>query len=41
MDKCSSNRLRRLLLEERSLTLENIVEKAQAMELAEMQSIAM
>ena len=41
IDKCSSNRLRRRLLEEPSLTLKNIVEKAQAMELAEMQSIAM
>ena len=41
IDKCSSNRLRRRLLQEPNLTLENVVEKAQAMELAEMQSIAM
>ena len=41
IDKCSSNHLRRRLLQEPNLTLENVVEKAQAMELAEMQSIAM
>ena len=36
IDKCSSNRIRRRLLQKPNLTLENIVEKAQAMELAEM-----
>ena len=41
IDKCSSNRLRRRLLQEPNLTLENVVEKAQAIELAEIQSIAM
>ena len=41
IDKRSSNRLRRRLLQEPNLTLENVVEKAQAMELVKMQSIAM
>ena len=41
IDKCLSNRLRRLLLQEPNLTLEKVVEKAQAMELAEKQSIVM
>ena len=36
IDKCSSNRIRRRLLQKPNLTLENIVEKPQAMELAEM-----
>ena len=39
--KCSSNCLRRRLLQEPNLTLENAVVRAQAMELAEMQSIIM
>ena len=38
IDECSPNRLRRHLLQEPNLTLENVSEKAQAMELAEMQS---
>ena len=33
MDKCSSNRLRRCLLQESKLTLEKVIEIAQAMEL--------
>ena len=41
IDKCSSNCLRRRLLQEPNFTLENVVEKAKAMELAEIQSIAM
>ena len=41
IDKCSPNRLRRRLLQEPNLTLENVVKKVQAMELAKMQSIAM
>ena len=41
IDKCSSNRLRRRLLQEPNVTLENIVEKTQAMELAEMELFAM
>ena len=41
IDKCLSNRLRRRLLQEPNLTLESVVEKAQVMELAEMQSIFM
>ena len=41
IDECSPNRLRRRLLQEPNLTLENVVEKTQAIELAEMQSIAM
>ena len=41
IDKCSSNRLRRRLLQEPNFTQENVVEKAKAMELAEIQSIAM
>ena len=41
IDKCSSNHLRRRLLQEPNLTLENVVEKAQAMELDEIQLIAM
>ena len=41
IDECSPNRLRRRLLQEPNLTLENVSEKAQAMELAKMQSIAM
>ena len=41
IDKCSSNRLRRRLQQEPNLTLEKVVEKAQAMELAERQSIVM
>ena len=41
IDKCLSDRLRHGLLQEPNLTLENVVEKAQAIELAEMQSIAL
>ena len=41
IDKCSSNRLRRRLLQEPNFTVENVIEKTQAMELAEIQSIAM
>ena len=41
IDKCLSNRLRRRLPQEPNLPLENFVEKTQAMELAEMQSIVM
>ena len=36
IDKCLSNRLRRCSLQEPNLTLENVVGKAQAMELAKM-----
>ena len=41
IDNCSSNCLHRRLLQEPNLTLEKVVEKAQAMELAERQSIVM
>ena len=41
IDKCLSDRLRHGLLQEPNLTLENVVEKAQAIELAKMQSIAL
>ena len=41
IDKCLSDGLRRGLLQEPNLTLENVVEKALAIELAEMQSIAL
>ena len=41
IDNCSSNRLRRRLLQEPNLTLEEVVKKAEAMELAEKQSIFM
>ena len=41
IDKCSSNRLRCRLLQGPNLTLEKVVEKAQAMELAGKQSIVM
>ena len=41
IDKCSFNRLRRRLRQKPNLTLENVVEKAQTMKLAKMQSIVM
>ena len=41
IDNCSSNCLRRRLLQEPNLTLEKVVEKAQAMELVEKQLIVM
>ena len=41
IDKCSSNRLRRRLLQEPNFTAENVIESTQAMELAKIQSIPM
>ena len=41
IDKCSFNRLRRRLQQKPNLTLENVVEKAQTIKLAKMQSIVM
>ena len=41
IDKCSSYSLHRFLLQEPSLTLEKIVEKTQAVELAKKQTIIM
>ena len=41
IDKCSSYHLRRLLLQEPNLTLEKVVQKTQAMELAKKQSVSM
>ena len=41
IDKCSSYHLRRLLLQEPNLTLEKVVQKSKAMELAKKQSVSM